>query len=89
MLFISLPENGTTTPKLQLRGFAKANDVPPRKRRTVTMKLDKYAFSYWDSPRNTWNVIRGAYGIHIGTSSDNLPFKEEIVLKSGFNWNGL
>ena len=40
MLFVSLPDNGTTTPDLQLRAFVKANDVPPRKRRTVTMKLD-------------------------------------------------
>jgi len=89
MLFVNLPENGTTTPSLQLRGFVKANDVPPRKRRTVSIKLDKYAFSYWDSPRNTWNVVRGTYGLHIGTSSDNLFFQEEVVLKSGFNWNGL
>ncbi len=89
MLFVNLPENGTTTPSLQLRGFVKANDVPPRKRRTVSISLISMHFHIGIVLEITWNVVRGTYGLHIGTSSDNLFFEEEVVLKSGFNWNGL
>lgn len=88
-LYVSLPPNGTTTPHLQLRGFAKVRDVSPGKSRSVTIKLDKYAFSFWDSPNSEWKVIAGKYILRIGTSSESLPIEHSIELKEGFGWSGL
>lgn len=88
-LYVSLPPNGTTTPKLQLRSFAKLRDIPPGKTRTATMKLDKLAVSFWDTPYETWKVVPGKYGIHVGTSSESLALQDSFVLGTGFEWTGL
>lgn len=88
-LYVSLPPNGTTTPKLQLRGFAKVRDIPPGKNKTTIIKLDKYALSFWDSPSNEWKVVAGRYGLHIGTSSDNILLETFFDFKGGFTWSGI
>ncbi|KAH8117155.1 glycoside hydrolase superfamily [Phellopilus nigrolimitatus] len=88
-LYITFPENGTTTPDLQLKGFAKLHDIPPGSSKTATIKLDKYAVSFWDCPSETWRAVEGVYGIHIGTSSDNLSLEDSFNLTSNLVWTGL
>jgi beta-glucosidase len=88
-LYVSLPEIGLTTPKLQLRGFAKANNVTKGSTAKVTITLDKYAFSFWDDLQNCWKVPAGKYGVHVGVSSDNLSLHDTIELKETFTWKGL
>ena len=88
-LYVSLPPHGVTTPRYQLRGLAKAKDVPPGKTRTVTIKLDKYAASFWDTPNNSWKVVAGKYGVHIGTSSEDFVLESSFELSQSFHWNGV
>lgn len=88
-LYVSLPPNGTTTPRLQLRGFAKVRDIPPGKNKQTVIRLDKYAFSFWDTPNEEWRALPGKYGLHIGTSSDNILLETFIELKTGFEWSGI
>lgn len=88
-VYVSLPPNGTTTPLRQLRGFVKARDIPPGKTKSSSIKLDKYAFSFWDTPNGEWRVLSGKYGLHIGTSSDNIVLEASVDLKSSFGWNGI
>ncbi|KAI5122379.1 hypothetical protein M0805_004136 [Coniferiporia weirii] len=88
-VYVSLPENGTTTPRLQLKGFAKVRDLAPGASRTATVKLDKYAVSFWDTPNSSWRAVKGKYGVHVGTSSDSLPLDSAFELEGGFSWTGL
>jgi len=88
-LYVSLPEIGVTTPKLQLRGFAKARLLKPGGSTKLTINLDKYAFSFWDESQNAWKLPAGKYGIHLGTSSDNLVLHDTFELPRSFIWNGL
>ncbi|EMD34486.1 glycoside hydrolase family 3 protein [Gelatoporia subvermispora B] len=88
-LYITLPDVQATTPKLQLRGFAKARDIKPGQGTTVTIKLDKYAVSFWDAPQTSWSAKAGVYGVHIGRSSADIVLDGSFALKSGFEWNGL
>lgn len=88
-LYLSLPSNGTTTPILQLKSFAKARDLAPGQCVTVIMTLDKYAVSFWDTPNNSWKAASGEYGVHVGTSSDNLPLQGSFTIKDSFTWTGL
>lgn len=88
-VYVSLPEFGLTTPRLQLRGFAKARDLAPGESAIVTVKLDKYAVSWWDTRGQQWKAVPGTYGIHAGKSSTEIVLESEFVLENGFTWVGL
>lgn len=88
-VYLSLPSNGTTTPSLQLKGFAKVRNLTRGQSVTAVVTLDKYAVSFWDTPNNSWKAVRGKYGVHVGTSSTNLPLTGLFEIKEGFTWTGL
>ncbi|PAV23475.1 glycoside hydrolase family 3 [Pyrrhoderma noxium] len=86
-LYVSLPKNGTTTPRLQLRGFAKAKDLHPGQSEVVVIQLDKYAISFWDTPIRAWRVLGNSrYNIFIGKNSEELPLSLSFELQNGFVW---
>ncbi|KAF7964680.1 hypothetical protein HWV62_4193 [Athelia sp. TMB] len=87
--YVSMPDVGVTTPRLQLRGFGKAKNLAPGASQTVTIQLNKYAVSFWDTPIHAWTAKAGTYSIHIGTSSGNLPLQATFDLRESFEWNGL
>ncbi|EGN92018.1 glycoside hydrolase family 3 protein [Serpula lacrymans var. lacrymans S7.3] len=88
-LYITLPDIGLTTPSLQLKGFAKARDLAAGTSQTVKISLDKYAISYWNTPKKAWYANAGEYHVLVGTSSDDLPLKGSFKLKQTFSWSGL
>ncbi|KAI0340159.1 putative beta-glucosidase from glycoside hydrolase family GH3 [Trametopsis cervina] len=88
-LYITIPEIGLSTPKLQLRGFAKAKDLAPGASAAVSIHLDKYAVSYWDAVQDAWKAQAGTYEVLVGKSSDNIVLKSEFELKEDFSWTGL
>lgn len=88
-LYLALPANGTITPKLQLKGFAKVRDIAPGQCVTAVIALDKYAVSFWDTLNNSWKAVGGEYEVHVGTSSDNLSLKGLFKIKENFSWIGL
>lgn len=88
-LYIGYPDTGITHPSLQLRGFAKVHDMDPGAETTATIELDKYAVSYWDTPKARWNADAGNYEVQVGDSSDNLQLTTVFELKAGFFWSGL
>lgn len=88
-VYVSLPEINLTTPRLQLRGFAKARNVGPGASATVSVTLDKYAVSYWDAGAGAWRAVAGTYGIHVGKSSAEMELEGSFVLEKGFTWSGL
>ncbi|THH06674.1 hypothetical protein EW145_g3920 [Phellinidium pouzarii] len=88
-VYVSLPENGTTTPQLQLKGFTKVRNLPPGASQTATIKLDKYAVSFWDTPNDVWKAVKGKYEVHVGTSSEQLLLESVFELTEEFTWSGL
>jgi beta-glucosidase len=88
-LYITLPENGLTTPKLQLRGFVKLKDVAPGASSSVTIHLDKYAVSFWDVRKASWKADAGKYKVSVGKSSYDIQLEGEFELKGKFTWVGL
>ncbi|EIW79091.1 glycoside hydrolase family 3 protein [Coniophora puteana RWD-64-598 SS2] len=88
--YVQLPDDiGVTTPRLQLRGFAKARDLAPGESRTVTIRMGKYAVSFWDTPINAWSARKGTYVVHVGTSSDDLPLQSTFEVAQTFEWSGI
>ncbi len=88
-VYFSLPDLGLSTPRLQLRGFAKARDIPPGQSKMVTVRLDKYAVSWWDTLGQQWKAVRGTYGVHVGKSSTDIVLQSEFALQEDFVWVGL
>ncbi|KAJ7632378.1 glycoside hydrolase family 3 protein [Roridomyces roridus] len=88
-LYITFPPGGPTTPTHQLKGFAKAKDVSPGCSRDVSINLDKYAVSFWDTNKDAWTVSPGKYIINVGASSADFRLRGELDLKEGFTWKGL
>ncbi|KAI0713388.1 putative beta-glucosidase from glycoside hydrolase family GH3 [Earliella scabrosa] len=88
-VYISIPDIGLATPRLQLRGFAKARDIAPGESKTVTVTLDKYAVSWWDTRGQQWKAVPGNYGVHVGKSSTDMVLEGQFALEEGFTWVGL
>ncbi|KAI0928112.1 hypothetical protein AcW2_004230 [Taiwanofungus camphoratus] len=88
-VYVSVPDFDLTTPKLQLRGFAKARGLPPGESQKVTISLDKYAISSWDTRENAWIVRAGRYEVLVGKSSAEMVLQASFTLDEGFVWNGL
>ncbi|KAH9951408.1 glycoside hydrolase superfamily [Amylocystis lapponica] len=88
-LYVTLPDVGLTTPKLQLRGFSKARNLAPGSSEKVVIRLDKYAVSFWDTVEDAWSARAGTYTIAIGKSSAEIVLEQSFELKEDFAWNGL
>lgn len=73
------------TPKVdrpirELKGYKKVH-LEPNASETITFKLDKNAFAYYDETTHAWTVNPGAFELSIGTSSRDLPIKEGLTLQ--------
>lgn len=88
-LYVTYPDIGITTPHLQLKGFGKAHDVAPGESQNVLIRLDKYAFSFWDAKKNMWCVKAGKYRVLLGNSSDKLVLGEDVEILDTLYWSGL
>jgi beta-glucosidase len=91
-LYVTLPQAaGFTHPPLQLKSFKKVKDLKAGATVEVTMDLDKYAVSYWDESRSTWNVDKGKYTVRVGGSSakEALVLTGKLEVPNSFTWNGL
>lgn len=88
-VYVALPDIGLTTPRLQLRAFAKARDLTPEESRRVVIALDKYAVSYWDTTGQQWRAPNGVYGVHVGKSSEDILLESEFTVEQEFTWVGL
>lgn len=88
-VYVALPDIGLTTPRLQLRAFAKVRDLAPGESKRVVVGLDKYAVSYWDTTGRQWKAPKGAYGVHVGRSSEDIVLEGEFAVEKEFTWVGL
>ncbi|KAG5220747.1 glycoside hydrolase family protein [Salix suchowensis] len=71
-VYVAYPQRHLIHPKLQLKGFAKARDLRPGSSATVTIKLDKYAVSYWDESSHNWVASAGNMGYLLGLAAITL-----------------
>ena len=93
-LYVTLPTTSDLThPPLALKAFAKVHDLAPGATEEVTLRLDKYAVSYWEERISRWVAEAGEYVVRVGPSSAPedvaLLRPVKLVLKKGFEWNGL
>ena len=87
-VFVSAVKPRVLRPVKELKAFAKAA-LEPGERRSISVDLDREAFSYWSKPDDAWRVDAGEYIIHVGPSSASLPLSTSIRVPRSFTWRGL
>lgn len=80
-LYIEPQKNDIIRPVRELKGFEKI-DLKPNEKKTVTFKLDKRSFAYFNTDINNWAVETGEYSIAIGQSSRNIKLRALVSVKS-------
>jgi len=68
-------------PPRQLRAFQKVY-LEPGEERSLTFTLQPRDFAWFDPDTNDWRVTPGAYRIHLGTSSRDLPLSFDLEIKA-------
>jgi beta-glucosidase len=71
-------------PAKELREFEKV-ELQPGETKTVTFKLNKRAFAYWNTKIHDWHVESGTYEVMIGRSVRDIVETKEIQLESTVN----
>ena len=67
-------------PPRQLKAYAKVF-LKPGGATTVPLSVPRSAFEYWSARRAMWTVVRGRYGLYVGTSSRDLPLSSTIRVR--------
>lgn len=80
-LYLGFPEIADgNEPPLQLRGFRKVM-LKAGESKTVELKLDPRAFSYWSEQTHGWQVAAGEFQVMVGDSSANTPLKANLTVR--------
>ncbi len=80
-LYISDKESSVIRPVKELKDFAKVS-LEPGETKTVSFRLSKRSFAYYNTAINDWHVETGEFDIMIGKSSRNIVLTKEIHVES-------
>jgi beta-glucosidase len=67
-------------PPLQLKAFSRVM-LNPGESKTVEVKLDARAFSYWSEKAHAWTVAPGEFQVMMGDSSASTPLKANLTVR--------
>ena len=63
--------------------------LDPQQSGSVTLKMDRGCFSFWNPDEDHWEVAKGKYILRIGNSSASLPLLVDLEIGDAFTWRGL
>ncbi|CEL05687.1 hypothetical protein ASPCAL06804 [Aspergillus calidoustus] len=92
--YISFPEDlrncsaGRKRPLKELKDFVKVR-VDPGDVQIVSVKLDKYAVSYYNVDGGCWQADEGSYTVSMAGSVEEIYGAVQVEVTRGFTWNGL
>lgn len=67
-------------PEKELKAFEKV-ELKPKQTKTIAFTLDREAFWYFDTNRNTWSVEPGEFEVLVGASSRDIRLSGSVTLK--------
>ena len=86
--YITPPTGDFVRPNIELAAFAKIH-LDPQQSGSVTLKMDRGCFSFWNPDEDHWEVAKGKYILRIGNSSASLPLLVDLEIGDAFTWRGL
>ncbi|MCS5733504.1 glycoside hydrolase family 3 C-terminal domain-containing protein [Herbiconiux daphne] len=72
-------ESSVFRPQQELKGFAKV-ELAAGGRETVSIQLDRRAFSFWNTSAGAWVLEPGRFEIRVGRSSRDIRWRSTIEL---------
>jgi beta-glucosidase len=81
-VYVGDPAASVFRPRQELRGFSKVS-LEPGASATVTIELDRRAFTYWNVARGEWTVEGGEFDLRVGASSRDIRLTETVTLRGG------
>ena len=79
-LYVADRESSVFRPVRELKGFEKIA-LQPGETKTVTFRLGKRAFAYWNTRLHDWYVESGVFGIEIGRSSRDIVLSHDVTVE--------
>ena len=80
-LYLGFPQiDEGDEPPIQLKGFRKV-ELKAGESKSVELKLDARAFSYWSEKSHAWQVAPGEFKITVGDSSASTPLKSSVTIR--------
>jgi len=80
-LYVRDVESSVIRPLKELKAFDKV-ELQPQETKTVTFKLNKRSFAYYNVEMKDWHVETGTFQILVGRSSQDIVLQGEIEVKS-------
>ena len=80
-LYVHEQNPAVARPPKELKAFAKVA-LAPAEEKTVTFKLGKRDFAYYDAALHDWRVSPGNFEILVGGSSRDLPLRKTITIQT-------
>jgi beta-glucosidase len=87
-LYISAPNSPTQRPAKELHGFEKVY-LEAGEEKEVQIPIDQYATSFWDEIESMWKSEKGTYDVLVGTSSQEILGKGNLIVPETRFWVGL
>lgn len=79
-LYVSRQTQGAYGPLKELKGFAKVF-LASGERQSVTLRLDKRSFAFYDPDSRDWQIEQGEYKILLGSSSADIRLESSVHLE--------
>ena len=80
-LYVSDKTGVEVRPEKELKGFEKVS-LKAGESKTVTFKLDKRSFAFWNTDIHEWYAPSGTYDIKVGASSRDIRLTAEVDVTS-------
>lgn len=72
----------------ELHGYEKVF-LQAGEEKQISIPIDRYATSFWDEIENKWKSEEGVYDVFVGTSSQEILGRGELVVPQTRYWLGL
>lgn len=75
-------------PEKELKGFKKFS-LQPGETASVEIPFDRFTTAFWDEELKCWVCEKGVYSVLVGSSSQAVKLKGELLLEETTTWVGL
>ena len=79
-VYVKDVECSVERPVKELKGFAKVS-LEPGEKKTISIKLNRDAFAFYDSDRRQWVVEAGEFEIMVGSSWKDIRLNDVLMVK--------
>lgn len=71
-VYVSAPDGKLEKPELELKAFAKTENLRPGKKENLKFELDAKDIASFNEDLSAWVVEKGTYEVRVGASSENI-----------------